>query len=373
MKQFLIVLLLAAPVTAQTSFSDRTQFRWDLLLRYDEVEDFPRNPPVSFDRTRLQLRGGVTYTPSPMITLESRIALHSDSEGNEFFRLGDGSAKIGPIRGHDHLSFTGRQDNFRPDSVAIDRLNIQVRPAAGVEIMVGKFQHPFDHTEATWDLDLQPEGVAGSWSLGDANSLHSKATGAGYFGSQLYGDESVILGGQYTLSGSESWPVTFDVSLAYFDFSDLDVLGRRNWRQNSTAVVGGVRRYLSEFEVADAIFRVRSDRWLPIEAHVNVIRNLGARNDDEGDGLDAGIRVGRITRPGTVRFSYTFQDLDRDAVMDGFNGDDWYLHSWYRGSLYRLGVGIWRSFAIQGTYVDMDHHETTFPTTRLMIDLVKRY
>lgn len=373
MKSAILFLLASAQLLGQESTSNQTRFRWDLLLRHDQVEDFPANPPRSFDRTRLQLRGGVTYTPNPMLTLEGRVAFRDDSEGNEAFRLGDGSFKLGPIRTHDHLSFTGRQDNFRPESFELDRLNVQVRPSEGVELIAGKFQHPFDHTEATWDVDLQPEGVAGSWSIGDLNSLHSRVSGAGYFGTQLYGDESVVFGGQYTLSGGESWPVTFDVSLSYFDFNDLDVLARRNWRQNQTAVVGGVRRFVSQFEVADLLFRVRSDRWLPLEAHVDVIRNLGAFDDEQGDGVDAGVRIGRVTRPGTVRFSYTYQDLDRDAVMTGFNGDDWYLHSWYRGSLYRLAVGVWRDFSIQGTYVDMQHHETTFPTTRLMVDLVKRY
>jgi hypothetical protein len=59
--------------------------------------------------------------------------------------------------------------------------------------------------------------------------------------------------------------------------------------------------------------------------------------------------------------------------MDSFNGDDWYLHSWYRGSLYRLGVGLWRDFSVQATYMDMRHHETDFHTTRWMFDLVKRW
>lgn len=67
--------------------------------------------------------------------------------------------------------------------------------------------------------------------------------------------------------------------------------------------------------------------------------------------MEAGARLGRIDGLGSFRFGYTGQDLDRDAVMTAFNGDDWYLHSWYRGHLVRAGVGLGRGFAVQGTCV----------------------
>jgi hypothetical protein len=59
--------------------------------------------------------------------------------------------------------------------------------------------------------------------------------------------------------------------------------------------------------------------------------------------------------------------------MDGFNGDDWWLHSWYRGSLYRLVVPVWRDFAVQGTYINLRHQEFDFDTKRWMVDVVKRF
>lgn len=380
MLRLVVVLLLAVPLAAQSdpgaasSTGNRPQFRWDLLLRHDQIENIPFAPaPSDRDRERLQIRAGVSWAATPSISLEGRVVYRDDSEGNAAWPLGDGSFKLGPIVPNDHLSFTGRQDNFRPESFEIDRINVRVRPAAGLEVVAGKFQHPFDHTEATWDLDLQPEGVAASYEMGDLNALHARATAGAYFGTQLYGDKSKIFGGQYTLSGSENWPVNFDVSASYFEFTDLEVLGRRNWRQNATIGRGAARRFASDFEIGDVLFRLRSDRWLPMEAHVNVIRNFGAANQGNRDGLDAGVRIGGLTRPGSIRFTYTYQDLDRDAVMTGFNGDEWYLHSWYRGNLYRLAVGLWRDFAVQGTYVEMNHHETNFETTRLMIDLLKRY
>ncbi len=349
------------------------------------MEGIPRPRPESFERQRLQFRPGIVYAFNSSIEFEARGALHLNSEKNDDFPLGDGSSLVdgsasilragtnGSFRRvatNDHLTYSGRQDNFRPNSIALDRLNIRYKGGDRLELVAGRFENPFDTTEATWDSDLQPQGAAGSFAWG--GGIRSKITAAAFVNTQLYNDESRMAGGQYTLSGGETWPLSFDVSLGYFVYDDLEVLGRRNWRNNRTVGTGAARRFASDFEIADVILRLRSDRWFPIEIYYDAMRNLGASNDGERDGMETGFRVGRIGGLGSFRFAYTYQDLDRDAVMTAFNGDDWYLHSWYRGHLVRAGVGLGRGFAVQGTYVKATHHETAFDTTRWMIDLVKR-
>jgi hypothetical protein len=372
-KALILVLLSAMPLFAQQSPS-KLEFRWDLLLRYDDIKDFPRRvapgvDSISYDRTRLQLRPGLLYTPNETLTFEGRIAWNAESYDQA--PLADGTRKIAF---HDHFTFTGRQDNYRADSVVLDRLNVQFRPTDKYTLMVGKFQNPFDTTEVMWDSDLQPEGVAGMIDLGEEEALHSRITAATFVGTQLYGDDSVINAGQYTLANSVTSPINLSLSLGYWQFDDLDVLAQRNWRQNATVVVDGVRRFASDFEIGHALLRVGTDRgFAPVQVHFEHMRNFGADREGDRDGYEAGFRVGPLPWPGDLRFTYIFQDLDRDAVMAGFNGDDWYLHSWYRGSLYRLGATVWRDFGVQATYVDMEHHETTFNTTRLMLDIVKRF
>jgi hypothetical protein len=351
----------------------KVDFRWDLLLRYDKIDDLPRAARGGFERTRAQIRPGVLYTPAPWLTFEGRLVGHYNSQKNEEQPLADGSSRV--FHPHQHLLFPGREDNFRLNSVAIDRLNAQMRPSASTFLTVGKFDNPFDTTEAMWDRDLQPEGVAGSIDFGAADRLHSRITAGAFVGTQLYGDKSQILGGQYSLLSDSNWPVDLSISAGYYNYDNLDVLGRKNWRQNTTVVVDGVRQFASDFEIGDVLLRVGTDRIVgtPIRLHVDLIRNFGAESKADDDGLEAGLQVGPIPGPLPVRFVYTFQDLKRDAVMDGFNGDDWWLHSWYRGSLYRVVVPVWRDFAFQGTYVDLKHQEFDFHTRRLMVDLVKRF
>ncbi len=369
-----LIAVVAMPAIAQQSpNTKRAEFRWDLLLRYDSIEDIPSRIPVSFERTRVQVRPGFLLYPTSTTTVEVRLAGYADTRENDELPLADGSSKQFQIGSQDHLTFTGRQDNFRPNSIALDRLNIRLRPTENVEVVAGKFQNPLDTTEATWDIDLQPEGVAGTYILGDTASAHSRISAVGYFGTQLYGDQSRILGGQYTFSTGEASTTVFSASATYLNYSDLDELGRKNWRQNRTIVTNGIRAFASDFEIADVLLRLRCDRWIPLAMHVDVIRNLGASDDGERDGLEAGVRIGELGGAGSYRVSYVYQDLDRDAVMDGFNGDDWYLHSWYRGSLVRAAVGVGRGFALQGTYVEANHHQTTYPTERLMLDLIKRF
>lgn len=363
-----------------TGFRSKVQLRWDLIFRYDEVNDFPHRiapgvDSISYDHTHLQFRPGLLYTPNEMLTVEARAVVHEDSKDDDFFALADhGDGYYKQIGLHDHFAYSGRQDNYDPNGVAIDRLNLQLRPTEGTLLLVGKFQNPFDTTEAIWDSDLQPEGVAGSIDFGAFDALHSRVTAGGYFGTQLYGDESVIAAGQYTLAGSTTAPVTWSASLGYFDFDDLDVLARRNWRQNHTVIENGWRRFVSDFEIGQLLVRIGSDRFLaPMQLHYEQLHNFGAAFDSEDDGWEAGLRFGPTGGPAPLRFTYIYQDLQRDSVMAGFNGDDWYIHSWYRGSLYRLGVNVWRDWEVRATFVDMEHHETTFTTTRWMFEVAKRY
>lgn len=351
----------------------KVDFRWDLLLRYDKIEDIPRATPLSWDRTRIQLRPGILLTPKPWFTIEGRLVGHYNSQKNEEEPLADGSARV--IGSHQHLLYGGREDNFRPNSIALDRLNVQLRPSAGSFVTFGKFENPFDTTEAMWDRDLQPEGVAGSYDIGAEDRLHSRITAGALVGTQLYGDKSRILGGQYSLLSDTNWPIDMSVSLGYYNYDNLDVLGRRNWRQNATVVVNGVREFASDFEIADALIRIGTDRiaGTPLRLHVDQIHNFGALGKKDDDGVEAGVQIGPIPGPFPVRFIYTYQDLGRDSVMTGFNGDDWWLHSWYRGSLYRVAAPIWRDFSAQVTYIDLRHHEFTYDTKRWMVDVVKRF
>jgi hypothetical protein len=403
MKKLLLPLLFlcASALAAQDSASPqalpvpKVDFRWDFLLRYDETEGIPARigtTPIErgFERGRLQLRPGVLFTPIPWATIEARGVIHANTKDDEFFPLADGTSKriIAP---NDHFTFTGRQDNFEPNSITIDRLNVQLRPTAGAMVSFGKFENPFDTTEAFWDRDLQPEGVAASFDFGPQDELHYRATGGAFLGTQLYGDDSRIFAGQASLMSGATWPLNFSLSLGYYDFDELDVLAQRNWRQNATIVVGGVRQFVSDFNVADALFRIGTDRLpVPIELHYDYIYNMGAELppnapatlDEEGlaRGTEAGLRVGPFPGPGNIRFQYVYQDLDRDAVMAGFNTDDWYLHSWYRGSLYRISGTVWKEFTLGATYIDLRHHDAVAPgnpelgdLTRIFVDLTRRY
>lgn len=399
---FIAALALAASaLLAQDSASPqalpvpKVDFTWDLLLRYDKTEGIPYRVgttpmPRGFERGRLQFRPGVMFTPIPWATIEARAAVHANTKENENFPLADGTSKR-VIRPHDHFLFTGRQDNFEPNSVVLDRLNVQLRPTAGSVVMFGKFENPFETTEALWDRDLQPEGVASSVDFGPIDELHYRVTGGAFFGTQLYGDESRIFAGQASLIGGNNWPANVSLSLGYHTFDELDVLARRNWRQNQTAVVNGVRRFISDFQIGDALLRIGTDRLaVPVEAHYNHIYNFGAKlpasapptADEAGvaQGMEAGLRVGPLPGPGSVRLQYVYQDLDRDAIMAGFNTDDWYLHSWYRGNLYRASATVWRDVAVAVTFIDLRHHDAVAPDnselgdlTRWFVDVVKRF
>jgi len=103
-------------------------------------------------------------------------------------------------------------------------------------------------------------------------------------------------------------------------------------RQNRALVSDGRLRYLSSFELANGRFRLDYSglgRW-PLAIESTVVYNFGA--PDERRAVEVRAQIGKLEERRDWQFTYSFQRVERDAVVGAFTSDEWWYHSDFRGS-----------------------------------------
>ncbi len=122
------------------------------------------------------------------------------------------------------------------------------------------------------------------------------------------------------------------VLLSYpVDFSDLEGQLTRRGLTRTNRRVPANGPLLGDYRLLDLqlVGRTAVGEW-PLEARVDVVRNLGA--DDQRDGARFSLVLGSRFQPGGWEFGYSNQRIQRDAVLAAFNEDDWWFHSFTHGA-----------------------------------------
>jgi hypothetical protein len=164
--------------------------------------------------------------------------------------------------------------------------------------------------------------------------------------------------------------VPFDLKLFFGD-------GRPNLiRQNyPNAAATGL---LSNFRIADLLVRVRFPvLGVPVLVSLDGVKNFGIRGsaeeDGEGEAFEGNVTVGRVGTPWNWRFFYTFQYVERDAILGAYNTDDWWFHSWYEGHRVGLAVTVLPNTFVQGSVVFQRRLDRPNYLNRILVDLVKMF
>lgn len=324
----------------------KVTFRWDALARYDKITKLNR---ADVEHGRFEFR--------PELALE-----FSD-------RFKVGARAIGSLGTDENEENARNFDNYRSNGAALERYYVEARPGAWT-LRAGSFGLPLASTEMLWDRDIQTPGAAVSFATraGDGTLSFS---GAGFYGPQREGDRTRIGVGQILWS-RDVQPFAWEFAVAYWHF-DLDELKPHYIRQNRFVIRDGVRQYESDFEILDALVRLR---WtagrIPLQVSIDLSRNFGAETDEK-DAFEGSLSAGQLGTPGQWRAFYTFQYVERDAVVGAYNTDDWWFHSWYRG--HRVGVGftVLPRVFVQGTVMFQRRLDLPRWLNRYMVDLVKMF
>jgi hypothetical protein len=327
-------------------------FQWDFLGRYDTIEHLVFRPDI--ERARFEFRPEIDFVVSDRFRVGARA-------------VGDWGTD--PNTDND-LNF----DNYRSRGAALDRYFVEGKPGS-FNLKAGSFGMPLVASEMLWDHDLPMLGAAAAWEVRSGDSSFTIA-GVGSRGPQREGDRTRVEAGQLVWRSGDPNHFSIEAAGSFWNF-ELDHLKIAFIRQNYVEPPNeGGPAFVSKFQIADALVRFRFPIGAaPVQLSFDGLKNFGSRAEAKGDdrAFEASVTVGSVGTPGQVRGFYTFQYVEREAVLGAYNTDDWWFHSWYRGHRIGLAVTVLPQTFIQGTAVYQERLDRHFFIKRYTADLVKMF
>jgi len=328
------------------------EFLWDALARYDSIYHLRVRPDI--ERGRFEVRPELDFVVSD--------------------RFKVGVRAVGDL-GTDHNENNGPNfDNYRSRGTTIERYFVEGRPGQFV-IDAGAFGMPLLATEMLWDHDIQTPGAAVSWEI-PAGASTVTVSGAGFYGPQRQGDQTRIGVGQVVWRHGDRDRFQTEIAGSYWHF-EPDDLKNTYFRQNYFTVDNnGQRHFVSDFHEADLLLRLRFPIGrVPVLLSFDAVKNFGTRGvaKDDADAFEGNVTVGRVGNPWDWRFFYTFQYVERDALMGAYNTDDWWFHTWYKGSRVGIAITVLPRLFVQGSLMFQKRLDLPVTLNRVMVDLVKMF
>lgn len=259
--------------------------------------------------------------------------------------------------------------NFVDDlNVSLDQAWIRYT-AGGLTLEAGKFPQIFQRTDMVWDGDVMPEGLGAIYAidLGNGARLDARAL---YFviDEAPTARDSDMLGGQIAAAASLASDLRLTLAGSYYHYRLGSVAGADAGDFRGNLLSGG--RYLSDFHLVEGLGTLTytgiSPRW-PLSLTADYVRNLGAAVPGD-TGFNLEFAAGRNTQRGDWRLTYTYSQVQVDAVFAAFSHDNLDLSTNYR--LHGLDLNF-----VPGTnllidlawyhYRPLDAHYTAAPLTWL--------
>ena len=352
--------------SAEETAAPVARFYGDFTLRHDHVGSLnPLARRKRIERERARLRFGWRGTHENIEwAIAAKLARGTDSNRDTLANL----------------------DNEKTDSQGLDELMLRWNFNESTQLLLGKTHLPIDLTPMVWDSDFRPAGISLSKSF-SVNEFDRVSLVGGYFAPMhLFEDDSRLGAFQVGYHWREGAPFSGSVKLGYLHFSDLEGLvesglARSNWRHivrapgappptGCSQCHGVTGPLVNDFHIADLQGELRwtlADK--PLVANLNLVKNLGASQDDEGARVS--VTYGSARVPRQFEYGLAYQRFQRDAVLAAFSEDDWWFHSNARGALAHIGYGVDETWSVHLTYVK-DRRDGPFrngPVERFLFDI----
>jgi hypothetical protein len=305
-------------------------FFGDFRLRHES--QFKTGPLTSHNRhrQRLRFRFGANFEFSDQLMVGFRARTGNPDDPNSPHRTFDGA--------------------FNSVDFNLDRAFVQYDPywLPGLSVIGGKASTQFVtnpvYSELVWDDDINPEGLALVYEPGDMLRF---VTGA-YIVEERHANPGVnedtnLLTAQLTGRRELSNGAELVGSLGFYYYTELSpdatLLAENAPMGNGNLgnlTDGGVTRYLSDFEIWNAIVAYNTTvGCTPVVLSGEYMKNEGAVNDDD-DGYAIGFKAGQTKESGDRQLFYQYQDIEQEAIFAGFSNDDFPYQTNFRGHV--IGV-----------------------------------
>ena len=293
----LVLLLLSAPVAAQEeSWIDRIKLKGDVRLRHETIDEDGEE-----DRSRMRFR--------------TRFGLSAKVRDDVKFVFQLASGGDNPVSTNQTFD-----DGFSTKDIGVDLAYIDWKINDNVTFNGGKMKNPLFKAGGVpliWDGDLNPEGLVLKFNQGNFF-----ATAGGFSVEERSSSDDSLL---YVVQAGFKVPVGDAMKLTagagYFAYTDT--IGNEpfyNGRSKGNSV-DAEGNYLYDFENAEIFAQLDTSAgdW-PLRIYAHATQNNEAPTEDTA--FAVGAKMGSAKNEGDVEFSWTYQDIEADAVIGTFNDSD---------------------------------------------------
>ena len=286
----------AVAQSAPAADSAVLKFSGDMRYRHEAIND---DASAERQRQRIRARFGVTADVTDDVRVGLTLATGNDD----------------PVSANQTLD-TG----FSRKSIGVDRAYFAWDATDDLNITGGKMADPFyrpGNHHLIYDSDLNPEGLALRY-----NRTNWFASLAGlWVEERAAADDSILLGGQVAYRRALDGGKRLTAGVSYYDY--LNTQNQTPFWDGAPAGnrVNAAGNYLNDFNEAElfAEFSFKAGER-PLSLFADYVTNVEA--DDENTGYALGAWYGEVTKPGTWRIGYAYQDLEADAVIGTFTDSD---------------------------------------------------
>lgn len=291
-----------APVKSPSSWAEKVTVTGDIRARYENIDQENRDQ----ERNRDRLRARAAIVAKPQTDLEVGFGLSTAQDAD-------------PVSSNQTIGNGGSRKD-----IYLDLAYFNWTAAEGLNLVGGKFKNnlyrPGKHG-LIWDSDLNPEGAGVNWVNGPffANLMGT------WVESDSNQEEAYGAGGQFGVALPLGESTKLTAGVGYFDINTAGKTAFYVVPGSDPRFFGNTvdenDRYVYDYQEIEG-FAELSFRMLgqPASVFVDYVQNADA--DEFDTGWAAGATLGGIKAKGTWEASYTYQDLERDAVLGLWTDSD---------------------------------------------------
>ncbi len=263
---------------------------------------------------------------------------------------------------------------FTTKDFLIDRAYFNYEINDSLDLVGGKISNPAykaGKTQILWDNDVSPEGLALKFSNdGWKGNLFGYAVDE-----RSSGDDVLLFGGQlnktFDFDGSQ-----FVAGVGYYDYQELQgslPLFDGKARGNTLDANGAIANDFNIFE-GSLEYKTKLANQ-PFSVFATYVENTEA--DDLNSGYSVGFGMGKVTKPGTWQFNYSYMDIDADAVYALFNDSNFGNgETDSKGHVIRGGYGLYKNTSLAFAYFSNElkkDQTNSVDYDRLQVDFILKF
>ncbi len=342
--------------TAPSSWVDRITPGGDLRARLEAIDEEGND---ARERARLRARLGVYAEVNEQVNAGLALVSGEDDPTSGNQTLGDG---------------------FSSKPVRIDLAYMEWQPTAveGHTAIIGKMKMPFvTVNDLVWDSELNPEGAALNTALELAPVRILANAGVFWVEERSDARETMLYAGQLAATARiRRLAMTAGVSGYQYEniagyapvFNELNGFGN-----TMIEAADGSLTYANDYGLIEYFVRAGVEAALPLEISANLVDNREV--DENGQGYMVGVKAGKLTAPGSFELSYSYKEVESDAVLGVFTDSDSFGGG-TDGSTHKWGLGYQIAGNLSGaaTYYHGENDlENGLRYDRIQLDLTVKF